>query len=61
MPSVFFGHGNPMNAVQQNAFTDGWRRMAASIGETKGDTCYIGTLVLACHRRHDRARSQDDP
>jgi len=31
MPSVFFGHGNPMNAVQQNAFTDGWRRMAASI------------------------------
>lgn len=31
MPSVFFGHGNPMNAIQQNAFTDGWRRTAASI------------------------------
>src|SRR5579862_4681933 len=31
MPSVFVGHGNPMNAVQQNEFTDGWRRMAASI------------------------------
>jgi 4,5-DOPA dioxygenase extradiol len=31
MPSVFFGHGNPMNAVRQNEFTDGWRRMAASI------------------------------
>jgi 4,5-DOPA dioxygenase extradiol len=27
----FFGHGNPMNAVQQNAFTDGWRRIVASI------------------------------
>jgi 4,5-DOPA dioxygenase extradiol len=31
MPSMFFGHGNPMNAVRQNEFTDGWRRMAASI------------------------------
>jgi len=31
MPAVFFGHGNPMNAVQKNAFTDGWRRIAASI------------------------------
>jgi len=31
IPSLFFGHGNPMNAVQQNEFTDGWRRMAASI------------------------------
>ena len=31
MPSAFFGHGNPMNAVQQNVFTDGWHRMAASI------------------------------
>ena len=31
MPSIFFGHGNPMNAVQQNVFTDGWRRIAAAI------------------------------
>ncbi len=30
MPSMFFGHGNPMNALTQNKFTDGWRRMAAS-------------------------------
>jgi 4,5-DOPA dioxygenase extradiol len=28
---MFFGHGNPMNAVRQNEFTDGWRRMTASI------------------------------
>src|SRR5271155_3068495 len=35
MPSVFFGHGNPMNAVQQNAFTDGWRRIAASIAKPR--------------------------
>jgi 4,5-DOPA dioxygenase extradiol len=26
LPAVFFGHGNPMNAVAQNAYTEAWRR-----------------------------------
>jgi 4,5-DOPA dioxygenase extradiol len=30
MPAIFFGHGNPMNALLKNAFTDGW----ASIGDS---------------------------
>lgn len=25
IPSIFFGHGNPMNAVLSNKYTDGWR------------------------------------
>ena len=29
MPAVFFGHGNPMNAIQRNAYTEAWR----SIGQ----------------------------
>jgi 4,5-DOPA dioxygenase extradiol len=29
MPAVFFGHGNPMNALQQNAWTEQW----AAIGK----------------------------
>ncbi len=29
MPAVFFGHGNPMNALMQNTYTDGW----AAIGK----------------------------
>jgi 4,5-DOPA dioxygenase extradiol len=24
MPAIFFGHGNPMNALLRNAYTDGW-------------------------------------
>lgn len=24
MPAIFFGHGNPMNAIQQNSYTEGW-------------------------------------
>ena len=43
LPSVFFGHGNPMNAVQQNAFTDGWRRMAVSILNARA------ILVISAH------------
>jgi 4,5-DOPA dioxygenase extradiol len=30
LPAIFFGHGNPMNAVLKNDYTEGWRR----IGET---------------------------
>ncbi len=29
MPAMFFGHGNPMNAVQQNRYTEAWKRMGA--------------------------------
>ncbi len=28
MPVLFVGHGNPMNAITENEFTEGWRRMA---------------------------------
>ena len=27
MPAIFFGHGNPMNAVLTNGYTEGWRRI----------------------------------
>ena len=29
MPAIFFGHGNPLNALQRNDYTSGW----ASIGQ----------------------------
>jgi 4,5-DOPA dioxygenase extradiol len=31
MPTIFFGHGNPMNAVSKNAYTDGWAATGRSI------------------------------
>src|SRR5690242_18683258 len=27
MPAIFFGHGNPMNALLSNSYTEGWRRL----------------------------------
>lgn len=31
MPALFVGHGNPMSAIQQNAWTDGWRALGEQI------------------------------
>jgi 4,5-DOPA dioxygenase extradiol len=31
LPAVFFGHGSPMNAIEQNRYTDAWRQFGASI------------------------------
>jgi 4,5-DOPA dioxygenase extradiol len=31
MPVIFFGHGNPMNALQRNAYTEGWAAIGASL------------------------------
>ena len=27
LPAIFFGHGNPMNALAENAYTAGWRSL----------------------------------
>ncbi len=27
LPAIFFGHGNPMNALMRNAYTDAWERI----------------------------------
>lgn len=35
LPSIFFGHGNPMNAVTNNDFTEGWRRIGRQIVRPK--------------------------
>jgi 4,5-DOPA dioxygenase extradiol len=31
MPAFFFGHGNPMNAVQSNAYTEAWAAVGREI------------------------------
>jgi 4,5-DOPA dioxygenase extradiol len=56
MPAVFFGHGNPMNALQSNAWTEGWAAIGNSIPRPKAIVCvsahwYLpATLVTATER-----------
>lgn len=53
MPAVFFGHGNPMNALAHNPWTDAWAAIGASILRPRAVLCvsahwYLpGTLVTA--------------
>jgi 4,5-DOPA dioxygenase extradiol len=53
MPALFFGHGNPMNALQQNVWTEGWSALGAAVPTPRAILCisahwYLpATLVTA--------------
>ena len=35
MPAIFFGHGNPMNALEHNAWTEGWASIGTALSQPK--------------------------
>jgi 4,5-DOPA dioxygenase extradiol len=39
MPSIFFGHGNPMNALLQNSYTEGWAAVGTAVARPKAILC----------------------
>src|SRR5579885_3248654 len=39
MPAIFFGHGNPMNALLENSYTQGWRSLGASLPRPRSVLC----------------------
>ncbi len=39
MPAIFFGHGNPLNALQQNSYTTAWQAIGASLPRPKAILC----------------------
>ncbi|WP_341718127.1 4,5-DOPA dioxygenase extradiol [Micromonospora sp. FIMYZ51] len=43
MPAVFFGHGNPMNALEVNRYTTAWRAFGASVPRPRA------ILVVSAH------------
>jgi 4,5-DOPA dioxygenase extradiol len=53
MPAIFFGHGNPMNALASNIWTDSWREIGKQIPRPRAVLCisahwYLpATLVTA--------------
>src|ERR1700733_15719594 len=62
MPAIFFGHGNPMNAVAENPYTAAWARMGQEIPRPKAIVCisahwYINqtgvTITTAPRTIHD--------
>ena len=53
MPAIFFGHGNPMNALSHNAWTESWATIGKHIQRPRAVLCvsahwYLpATLVTA--------------
>lgn len=43
MPAAFFGHGNPMNALEHNRYTEAWNNFGASIPTPRA------VLVVSAH------------
>lgn len=39
MPAIFFGHGNPLNALASNAWTDGWAALGKNIPRPRAVLC----------------------
>ena len=36
MPAIFFGHGNPMNALEDNRYTQSWQQLGATLPRPRG-------------------------
>lgn len=56
MPAIFFGHGNPMNAIQSNGYTDAWASIGRSIPRPKAVLCvsahwYIPAVAVTAMER----------
>jgi len=39
LPAIFFGHGNPMNALLHNAYTEGWAMIGDKIPRPQAVLC----------------------
>jgi 4,5-DOPA dioxygenase extradiol len=53
LPVMFVGHGNPMNAIENNSFVRGWKKISSEINNIKAILCISahwetkGSLVTA--------------
>lgn len=56
MPVLFFGHGSPMNAIEENEFTTGWRESVRNLPKPSAILCISahwetrGTFVTAMEK-----------
>ena len=39
LPTIFFGHGNPLNAITRNAYTEAWAGIGQAIEKPKAVLC----------------------
>lgn len=55
MPVLFVGHGSPMNAIEDNEYTRGWKKIASEIPKPKA------ILAVSAHWYTKGSRISDEP
>ena len=45
-PAAFIGHGSPMNALERNRYTDGWRAFGEVLGRPRAAATSTAPEVL---------------
>jgi 4,5-DOPA dioxygenase extradiol len=53
MPTIFFGHANPMNAIRQKAYTESWSVIGQAIPQLQAELAIAVTVNSAPRTIHD--------
>lgn len=61
MPAVFFGHGNPMNALLRNPYTERWTAIGARLPQPKAIFCVSAHWYIEDAAPDSEHRSKDNP
>ena len=61
MPAVFFGHGNPMNAIEVNTYTKGWAAIGRPSSATRSSDRHFGSLVFTGYVGNCNVCSTNNP
>lgn len=48
MPAIFFGHGNPLNALAANSYTAGWAAVGRSVPRPKAVLAISAYWYIYC-------------
>jgi 4,5-DOPA dioxygenase extradiol len=56
MPAIFVGHGNPMNALARNQYTDAWRQLGLTVPKPSAIVCvsahwYVPAVAVTAMRQ----------
>jgi aromatic ring-opening dioxygenase catalytic subunit (LigB family) len=61
MPAIFFGHGNPMNALLVNPYTEHWAAIGSVMQRPKAILIHLGALVYRGRGSDRKYGAQDHP
>jgi 4,5-DOPA dioxygenase extradiol len=65
LPAIFLGHGNPMNALLHNAYTEGWATIGDKIPRPQAVLCisahwYVTSAAVTVNTAPARSTTSAD-